>query len=127
MKKTFLITLVILLTTFNINFCALAATEAHEEHAHGHEHVHDEHAEVSQVSADSLDIHPVKRENGIIDLNNKVCPVSGKEVNGKNFHEHNGVSYGLCCNMCERDFVKAPEKFALSHEDIEAALAKSKS
>ena len=125
MKKTFLIVLVILLTTFNINFCALAASKAHEEHAHEHEH--DEHEEVTQVSAVSLDIHPVERENGIIDLNNQICPVSGKKVNGKNFHEHNGVSYGLCCNMCEQDFVKAPEKFALSHEDIEAALAKSKS
>ena len=108
-----------------MNYCAFAASEAHEEHMH--EHAHDEHEEVSQGSVDSLDIHPVMRENGIIDLNNKVCPVSGKEVNGKNFHEHNGVSYGMCCNMCERDFAKTPEKFALPHEVIEAALAKSKS
>jgi YHS domain-containing protein len=88
-------------------------------------HEHDQHEleEVSEAGTVSLDIHPVKRENGIIDLNNKVCPVSGKEVNGKNFFEYNGVSYGLCCNMCERDFAKTPEKFGLSPEVIEAALA----
>lgn len=122
MKNFFFLALAILLTFFNMNLPAIAAGDAHEEHMHEHKH-----AEVSQANIASLDIHPVRRESGIIDLNNKICPVSGKEVNGKNFFEYNGVSYGLCCNMCERDFVKSPEKFGLSPEVIEAALAKPKS
>src|SRR3989338_8081476 len=46
-----------------------------------------------------------------IDVGNKMCPVSGDKVSGKDFVEHQGKKYGLCCPMCAKDFKKDPQKY----------------
>ena len=48
---------------------------------------------------------------GIVDAGNKLCPVSGDPVSGKNFVVYKGVRYGLCCPACRRSFLKDPEKY----------------
>lgn len=49
--------------------------------------------------------------SSVVDAGNKFCPVSGDKVSGKDFVEHNGKRYGLCCNMCANKFKKNPEKY----------------
>ena len=48
---------------------------------------------------------------GITDVGNKLCPVSGDPVSGKNFVTYHGKRYGLCCPMCEGPFLKNPKKY----------------
>jgi len=105
-----------------------------KEHA-GHEHGGAEHGGQAEVEAEAEvaveetvptqtgpEIHPVTREDGVIELNNPKCLVSGEDVSGKHFYEHNGVNYGFCCKMCIRDFKKDPEQFALSMDVIHNAM-----
>ena len=47
----------------------------------------------------------------IVDAGNKLCPVSGDPVSGKNFVVYQGKRYGLCCPMCEAPFLKDPAKY----------------
>lgn len=51
-------------------------------------------------------------------VDNNFCPVSGDKVSvdqisgkAKYFVDHEGKRYGLCCQMCEKDFKKDPEKY----------------
>ena len=39
-------------------------------------------------------------EAGIIDVGNKVCPISGEEISGKHFTVYQGKRYGFCCAKC---------------------------
>ena len=51
----------------------------------------------------------------IINVGNKVCPVSGQAIGsmGEGYKvEYNGKEYNLCCEMCVKDFKKNPEKYA---------------
>lgn len=48
---------------------------------------------------------------GIVDVGNKMCPVMGGPVNGKDFVEYNGKRYGLCCPGCKRTFLSDPAKY----------------
>ena len=52
-----------------------------------------------------------KAGKGVVDAGNKMCPVSGDPVSGKNFVTYKGVRYGLCCPMCRKSFLKDPEKY----------------
>lgn len=57
------------------------------------------------------------------DAGNKICPVSGDAVSGKDFVVIKGIKYGLCCKPCGNKFKKAPEKYlaALESGNIPAA------
>lgn len=46
------------------------------------------------------------------DVGNKICPVMGGKVSGKDFYEYNGKRYGLCCPMCLATFAGDPEKYS---------------
>jgi len=46
------------------------------------------------------------------DVGNKICPVMGEKVSGKDFYEYNGKRYGLCCSMCPATFAGDPEKYS---------------
>jgi len=48
----------------------------------------------------------------VIDVGNKICPVMGEKVDGKNFYEYNRKRYGLCCPMCAATFKADPEKYS---------------
>lgn len=114
MKKFILMVVALSFMTFRADFAVLA----HEDGDH------DEHLESAAV-VDLSNLNPVTREDGVIDLNNKVCLMSHKDISGKDFYVYNGVNYGFCCKMCARDFAKAPEKFALSQETINKTLIKT--
>jgi YHS domain-containing protein len=53
---------------------------------------------------------------GIVDAGNKLCPVSGDPVSGKNFVVYQGKRYGLCCSMCEKQFLADPGKYIAQME-----------
>lgn len=71
------------------------------------------------------DISPVMRTDGVVDLNNKTCLVSGKAVNGGRFYEHEGVNIGFCSKVCIQDFKKDPNRYALSMDVIHEAMGHS--
>lgn len=50
---------------------------------------------------------------GAIELNNKICPVSGEEIDEKTkvTYEHEGKIYNFCCQMCIDEFKKDPQKY----------------
>lgn len=48
----------------------------------------------------------------VTDVANKVCPVSGNPVSGKVFVTCEGKKYGLCCEGCEKEFLKNPKNYA---------------
>jgi YHS domain-containing protein len=48
---------------------------------------------------------------GIVDAGNKMCPVSGEPVSGKNFVVYEGKRYGLCCPMCKKTFLSNPVQY----------------
>ena len=68
-----------------------------------------------------------KEEVRLIEVGNKICPVSGDEVpvpgekgamgDEPVKYEYNGKIYNLCCNMCVKDFKKNPEKYSKIADD----------
>lgn len=61
-----------------------------------------------------------QQKAAIVDVGNKICPVSGEKVDGKNFYEYNGKRYGLCCPMCADTFEAYAKKYS-AIADKEAA------
>lgn len=60
---------------------------------------------------------------GAVEVGNKICPVSGKEIvmENKGTVEYNGKIYNLCCSMCKKDFLKEPEKYIEKLKAMEAS------
>lgn len=48
---------------------------------------------------------------GVVDVNNKTCPISGDKVDNKSFVIYQGKRYRLCCKSCAKMFLKNPEKY----------------
>ena len=70
----------------------------------------------------------VKQDAKIVEVGNKLCPVSGEKVGemGEAIkYEFNGKIYNLCCTMCVKDFKKYPEKYSKIAEDEVAGAAKT--
>ncbi len=47
-------------------------------------------------------------EEGIVDVGNKMCPIMGGPVNGKDFVIFEGKKYNLCCPGCKAAFLADP-------------------
>ncbi len=62
-----------------------------------------------------------------VEVGNKICPVSGEKVvaghEGK--IEYQGKVYNLCCQMCEKDFNKDPQKYIEKLQKMEQEAAGS--
>lgn len=62
-----------------------------------------------------------------VEVGNKICPVSGEKVvmghEGK--IEYQGKVYNLCCQMCEKDFKKDPQKYIEKLQTMEQEAAGS--
>ena len=56
-------------------------------------------------------LSPLVYAAAVVDAGNLTCPVSGDKVSGKDFVEHEGRKYGLCCAMCANKLTKNPEKY----------------
>ncbi len=70
----------------------------------------------------------VETVSAVVEVGNKICPVSNEEVGGMGDVvkvEHNGKAYNLCCAMCEKDFAKDPDKYAkIADDEVKAEVSK---
>jgi YHS domain-containing protein len=48
----------------------------------------------------------------IVDVGNKLCPVTGQPVDGVSSYVYNGKKYNFCCAMCPGVFAKDPVKYS---------------
>ena len=72
----------------------------------------------------------------LVEVGNKICPVSGEKVPGPGEKsamggpakfEYNGKIYNLCCKMCKKDFLKDPDKYiAKVNKELEAEKSQTK-
>jgi len=60
-------------------------------------------------------------QTGIVDVGNKLCPVMGGPVNGKDFVVYEGKRYGLCCPGCDKTFLSDPARYVAKVNASEAA------
>ena len=69
-------------------------------------------ARADEMKADTMKADAAAAVQAPVQVNNKICPISGHEV-GKmgpaKTIEYKGKVYNLCCAMCEKDFNKDPE------------------
>lgn len=47
----------------------------------------------------------------VVEVGNKICPVSGRKANPKYTADYNGKRYAFCSQDCVNDFNKDPEKY----------------
>lgn len=55
----------------------------------------------------------------------KVCPVSGKQVDGSHFAEVDGKKVHVCCDNCKKKIEAEPAKYIGKLEQADATLAKA--
>ena len=62
-------------------------------------------------------------QEGLIDIGNKICPVSGEEINEdiKATYEYEGKIYNFCCAMCIDAFKADPEQYIKKIEEEKAS------
>ena len=68
-------------------------------------------AGIPTIPARSRGLDGQSSQTGIVDVGNKLCPVMGEPVNGKNFVVYEGKRYGLCCPGCDKTFLSDPAKY----------------
>ena len=64
--------------------------------------------------------HEGKEGSEAVSVNNKICPVSGENVEDMGDgieHEYKGKIYNLCCPSCVKVFEKEPEKYSIIAEE----------
>lgn len=59
----------------------------------------------------------------LITLEQKLCPISGHPINGKDFVVHNGLKIGLCCEGCKEKVEKALDETVQKLSDAGLVLA----
>ncbi len=59
-----------------------------------------------------------------VEVGNKLCPVSGQPVSGRDFAVYQGKRYGLCCPMCEKSFLSDPQKYISRMDQLERSAVK---
>lgn len=76
------------------------------------------HPEHGQGSADAAE-QAVSKE--VINVGNKICPVSGEKVGEEGMkpatYEYKGKIYNFCCTDCVEKFKKDPEKYIKKIEE----------
>lgn len=92
---------------------------AEEEHQHGA-------PTADIVSLESIKAHPAEGKDGVVELNNEICPVGGEKVSGKDSFNHEGVNYQICCPMCVGKFKNNLGKYAHSAADVREFMAHQK-
>lgn len=109
MNKTQLLTALTLGMFLMIN---PAQAQMHDGHDHEHKGsvMQEEHMDHNES-----DQHHEEGQQELIEVGNKICPVSGQKVGEMGDIvqvEYNGKMYNLCCSMCAKDFKKNPEKYS---------------
>jgi len=69
-----------------------------------------------------------KTEKKVVDNKpiNKICPVSGEEIDPKITTIYNGKTYGLCCKSCLKKFNKNPGEYVLKLSEDGKSIKKNK-
>jgi YHS domain-containing protein len=69
-----------------------------------------------------------KAEKNVIDSKpiNKVCPVSGEEIDPKITTIYNSKTYALCCKSCLKKFNKNPGEYVLKLSEDGKSIKKNK-
>ena len=65
-------------------------------------------------------------ESEIIDVGNKICPVTGEQIDGTNkaTYKYEDKIYNFCCAGCIEEFNKEPQKYIDKvNAELEAAKA----
>ncbi|MCH7677411.1 hypothetical protein IH879_21025, partial [candidate division KSB1 bacterium] len=70
----------------------------HDAHEHGGKEQAQE--ETSLETLKRIGANPTIDNDGIINLNNKICLVTDEEVSGKHSVTVDGVVYSTCCKQC---------------------------
>lgn len=65
------------------------------------------------------------RAADLVEVGNKICPLSADKVSGKHFVEYHGRRYGMCCSMCVKKFNKNPGGFVSDLQAVEAGESKA--
>jgi YHS domain-containing protein len=52
----------------------------------------------------------------VVEIGNKICPISGDKVSPKAFYVYQGKKYNFCCAACIKKFKKNPEKYVAETE-----------
>lgn len=67
---------------------------------------------VAHAASDTATSSTEQNKATDVNVGNKICPVMGGEVSGKDFYEYKGKRYSLCCPMCAATFNADPEKYS---------------
>ena len=59
---------------------------------------------------------PAQPEEGIVDVGNTTCPITGQAVKPKYTTVYQGKLYHFCCPHCAEKFLKGPEKYLAKME-----------
>ena len=89
-----------------------------EEDGHHHEA-----ASTDRISLESIKAQPSEGKEGVVELNNELCPISGDKVSGKEAFVHEGVNYQICCQMCVGKFKNNLSKYAHSSAEVKEFMA----
>jgi YHS domain-containing protein len=78
---------------------------------------------VMSVAASQAFASDETAQTAVVDAGNKICPVMGGPVNGKDFVVYEGKRYGLCCPGCEKAFLADPGQYVAKVNAQKAADA----
>ncbi len=56
------------------------------------------------------------KKAGTVDVSQKVCPVTGEDVDPDVSYAYNGTTYYFCCNNCVKKFKADPAKYIKSSD-----------
>ncbi len=103
MLKRKLIFMGVVLFMFGLVIYSFAEMDSAEHHSSGDKH--NPSVPATQISVSSA--------NQVQNVGNKVCPVSGEEIEEetKATYEYNGKVYNFCCGGCIGEFKANPAKY----------------
>lgn len=119
-KKLFLV-IAIAVLMFGVSRLSWAMIcGGHEGHKQIAQAGKSEHHEATQEAA----VQPLAE--GVVDVGNKICPVSGEKIDEKMkaTYEYEGKVYNFCCASCVNEFKKDPQKYIEKIEEESQAGSK---
>lgn len=78
---------------------------------------------VPGLSAQAAEGEAVMEQEVVVEVGNKVCPVTGNPVSGKDFVEYKGKRYGICCPACKDKFLADADAMVAKVEELGKEVA----
>ena len=73
-------------------------------------------ASAAYAAPEEATVSSTQEASDIIDVGNKICPLTGENVDGKTFYVYKGRRYGVCCPECGANFAQDPETYSMLAE-----------